>query len=151
MTGGVETRFSIFEVGGLPEHDRQELDVIDWQIEIDGQFPPGWDQHRDGYWFPDFDHQEYLLPYFDVGDSPIDPYDATVFGEADLRRLREHLTFSRAIFEGKKPEWSVTETFADQSRTLLLDHDKVLAVVDKTLEMIELALPFRGTFVFRGD
>jgi hypothetical protein len=127
------------------------LDVIDWQIQVDGQFLPDWDQHRDGCWFPDFDHQEYLLPYFDVGDSPIDPYDATVFGEADLRRLREHLTCSRAIFEAKPAVWSVTETLADQNRTMVLDREKVLTLVDKTLEMIELALPHRGTLVFRGD
>jgi hypothetical protein len=125
--------------------------LIDWQVQIDGQFPPGWDPHRDGCWFPDFDHQEYLLPYFDVGDSPLDPYGATVFGEADMRRLREHLSCLRGTFEAKPTVWTVTESFADQSRRMVLDRDRVLAVVDKTLEMIEFALPRRGTLVFRGD
>lgn len=125
--------------------------MIDWQVQLEGKEPPGWDQNRDGCWFPDFDHQEYLLPYFDVGDSLIDPYGSTEFGEADLRRLRDHLIWSRAAFEAKPEAWSITESFAGQSRKIMLDRAKVLAVVDRTLEMIEFALPRRGTLVFGGD
>lgn len=125
--------------------------MLDWQVQVDGRDPPGWDQHRDGCWFPDFDHQEYLLPFFDVGDTPIDPYDGTEFREGDLRRLREHLGYYRAGFEAKPATWSVTETVGDQNRTIRLEREKVLSVVDRTLEMIEIALSRGGTLVFRGD
>jgi hypothetical protein len=125
--------------------------VLDWQVQVDGEDPPGWDRHRDGCWFPDLDHQEYLLPYFDVGDSPIDPYGATVFGQSDLQRLREHLVWSRSAFEGKSERWSLTEICAERSRTISLEREKVLAVLDKTLEMIEYALARCGTMNFYGD
>jgi hypothetical protein len=125
--------------------------MIDWQVVVDGQFLPGWDQDRDGCWFPNFDYQEFLLPYFDVGDSPIDPYNATEFGDADMRRLREHLMWCRATFEAKSPVWSITETSDNQSRTMSIDRERVLTVVDKTLGMIDLALARGGKLVFRGD
>ena len=125
--------------------------MIDWLIQIDGRDPPGWDQHRDGCYFPDFDHQAYLLPLFDVGDAPIDPYAGTEFLEGDLRRLREHLRCYRAGFESRPPTWTVTETSEVQSKTIRIERDKVLAVVDRTLEMIEIALSRGGTIIFRGD
>jgi hypothetical protein len=125
--------------------------MIDWQIQINGHNPPGWDQHRDGCWFPDFDHQSYLLPFFDVGDSPIDPYGGTRFQEADLRRLREHLRYHQPEFEGKADSWTVTETSGNQSTVIRLERKKVLSVIGKTLEMIECALESGGTFIFRGD
>ncbi|HWE39595.1 MAG TPA: hypothetical protein VG406_23805, partial [Isosphaeraceae bacterium] len=125
--------------------------VIDWQVRIDGLDPPGWNQHRDGCWFPDFHHQEYLLPFFDVGDTPIDPYGGTEFRQADLIRLREHLRWHRSVFEAKPDAWSVTESSGDRSTTIMLERDKILAVVDKTFDMIEFALARAGTLVFRGD
>lgn len=125
--------------------------MIDWQIQIDGSAPAGWDPHRDGCWFPDFDHQEYLLPFFDVGDSPIDPYDATAFSEADLLRLRQHLNWHRSCFEGKPASWSVTETSVNGSRVIQLEREKVLAVVDQTLKMIDYAIARGGSLIFCGD
>jgi len=125
--------------------------VIDWQVQIEGRDPPGWDQHRDNCWFPDFDHQEYLLPFSDVGDAPIDPWDGTEFRDADLRRLRAHLRCNRPVIEGKPETWSVTETAGQQSRTIHLEREKVLTVIDRTLEMIEFALSRSGVLIFRGD
>jgi len=125
--------------------------MVDWQIQIDGNYPPGWDQHRDGCSFPDFDHQEYLLPFFDVGDSPIDPYGGTRFMESDLRRLREHLRYHHEFFEAKPDSWTVTETSGNQSTVLRLERKQAMAVIGKTLEMIEYALANGGTFIFRGD
>lgn len=52
---------------------------IDWRIQVDGKDLPGWDEEKDGCSFPDFEHQEFLFPYFDVGDQLLDPYDQTVF------------------------------------------------------------------------
>jgi hypothetical protein len=125
--------------------------MIDWQVQIDGCNPPGWDPHVNGCWFPDFDHQEYLLPFFDVGNSPIDPYGGTEFKEPDLRRLRDHLRWHRSFFEGKPDSWSVTEASADRTTVLRLQREKVMAVVDRTLQMIEFALERGGSLIFRGD
>jgi hypothetical protein len=125
--------------------------MIDWQVRIEGHNPPGWDTHRDGCWFPDFNYQRYLLPFFNVGETPIDEYGRTEFREGDLRRLREHLDYYRGIFEAKPTAWSVTESAGGQSRTIHLEQDKILAVIDKTLAMIEVALNGGGTIVFRGD
>ena len=65
--------------------------MIDWQVQVDGKYPPKWDHHRDGCWFPDFAYQEYLLPFFDVGGAVIDPYDGGVYQGEDLKRLRKRL------------------------------------------------------------
>lgn len=125
--------------------------MIDWQVQVRGADPPGWDQHRDGCWFPDFDHQEFLLPYFDVGDIPIDPYGGTEFREPDLQRLREHLRAFRYYVEAKPETWSISESSPGQERTIRLERQKILMVIDRTLEMIEIALRRGGTLIFRGD
>lgn len=125
--------------------------MIDWQVQIGGVDPPGWDQHRDGCWFPDFDHQEFLLPYFDVGHVQIDPYGETEFRGAELRRLREHLRELRVNVEAKPKRRSRAELPSGQQRTMRLDRGKILTVIDRTLEMIEFALVRDGTLIFRGD
>lgn len=113
--------------------------MIDWQIQIDGKFPPDWDQHRDGCWFPDFAHQEYMLPYFDVGSTSIDPYDGTEFKNTDLEKLRESLKRS-------------TDAFINPPKSLQMpDTEIMMSIVKKTLSMIEYALANDGTMVFRGD
>jgi hypothetical protein len=125
--------------------------MINWQIQVQGGYPPDWDRHRDGCWFPDFDHQSYLLPFFDVGDTPIDPYADTELKASDLLRLRTHLRYYRPVFDAKPPHWSITETMGNQSQTMNLERDKVLEVVDHTLRMIDVALSGGGTIVFLGD
>jgi len=125
--------------------------MLDWRVQINGRDPDGWDPRRDGCYFPDFDHQEYLLPFFDVGDTPLDPYDGCEFLEGDLRRLRTHLRCYRAGFEARPTTWSITETLDAQSHTIHLERDKILNVIDRTLQMIDFALSHGGTLMFRGD
>ncbi len=125
--------------------------MIDWQVRIARLPPTGWDDHRDGCWFPDFDHQEYLLPFFDVGDTPIDPYGGSEFCENDLTRLRAQLKWHRTAFEEKPDNWCITDTSRYPDTSIHLERDKILAIVDKTLDMIELALASGGTLIFRGD
>lgn len=125
--------------------------MISWKIQIDGREPPGWDQRRDGCWFSDFDEQEYLLPYFDVGDVQIDPYGGTEFSTVDARRLRDRLSSLRGYIEAKPQEWSVTETGPTGSKTIKLRQDFVLAVIDKTLSMCDAAISKNGGLAFGGD
>jgi hypothetical protein len=125
--------------------------MIDWQVQIDGRDPPGWDQHRDGCWFPDFHYQEYLLPFFDVGNATIDPYGDTEFKEADLKRLKDRLVYLQETLDAKPATRTVTEVSADQSRMIRLERQTLLAVVTKTLQMINFALASGGTIIFRGD
>jgi len=125
--------------------------MIDWQVQVGGAFPPGWDQHRDGCWFPDFDHQENLLPHFSVRKAPLDPYGDTEYVEADVRRLRAQLQELRGVVESKPETWSVSGSSSGQKGTLRLSRKETLAVIDKTLAMIEFALAPGGTLIFRGD
>ena len=125
--------------------------MIDWQLTINGEFPPGWDQHKDGCWFPDFDMQRYLLPYFDVGDQPIDEYGATTFNQDAIRRLRTHLQWQRGYLEAKGVSWKVTETSEDRSHSYEIKRDAALQVIDKTLSMIDRAIEFNSQLIFRGD
>ena len=125
--------------------------VIDWSVQVNGTDAPGWDRDRDGCWFPDFDHQAYLLPFFDVGDRPIDEVGSTEFARADLERLRAHLQWWRNVFEGKPDHWTVTEASVRGTETVKLERQKVLAVVDRTLEMIDAASACGGSIVFFGD
>jgi hypothetical protein len=125
--------------------------MIDWQVQVDGKFPPGWDQHRDWCWFPDFAYQEYLLPYLDVGSQVIDPYDGWVYGEEDLKRLRKRLECWRPVFESKPTSWTMTDSSAHDAKRIDLERARVLAIFDKTIGMIDFALSKGGALVFRGD
>src|SRR5436305_1359427 len=130
---------------------RYPAQMISWTIHVDGRELPGWDQRRDGCWFSDFDEQEYLLPYFDVGDAQIDPYGGTEFSTADTRRVRERLSCLRGYIEAKPKEWSVTETGATEPKVIQLRQDSVLATIDKTLSMCEQAIAKGGGLAFGGD
>jgi hypothetical protein len=125
--------------------------MIDWQLLVNGEFPSGWDQHKDGCWFPDFDMQRYLLPYFDVGNQPIDEYGATTFDQDAIKRLKTHLLWQRGYLEAKDVSWRITETFGDQSHSYEIKRDAALQVIDKTLTMIDRAIGSGGDLVFRGD
>jgi hypothetical protein len=125
--------------------------MIDWRIQKGGCDIPGDDPRLKGSWFPDFDHQQYLLPFFDVGETPIDEYGRTEFLDGDLRRLRTHLSYWRPVFEAKPTTWTVTESGPHGCTTIHLDRVNVLSIIDCTLEMIELALKQQGILVFFGD
>jgi len=130
---------------------RYPAQMISWGIHIDGRELPGFDPWRDVCGFSDFDEQEYLLPYFDVGDAPIDPYDGTQFSTADTRRLRDRLSSLRGYIEAKPKEWSVTETSASEAKIIHLRQESVLATIDKTLWMCEQAIAKGGGLAFGGD
>lgn len=125
--------------------------MIDWKVIVDGEFPRGWNPRTNGCAFPDFDTQEYLLPYFNVGDVPIDEYGGTTFDRAALLRLRAHLEWHIGFFEAKGAAWTVTETSNGRSRTLKLRRRVVLALLDRTIAMIDRAIRLNGALVFLGD
>jgi hypothetical protein len=125
--------------------------MIDWQVQVEGEYPSGWDQHRDGCFFPDFASQEYLLPFFDVGGESIDPYDGGIYRGEDLLRLRKRLVGWRHVIDGKPEKWTVTDSSADDAKTVVLERRKVLAIIDKTIAMIDIAASKGGAVVFRGD
>jgi hypothetical protein len=125
--------------------------MISWTIHVGGRELPGWDQRRDGCWFSDFDEQEYLLPYFNVGNTQIDLYDGTEFSTADTRRLGDRLSALRGYIEAKPKEWSVTETSATEPMVIRLRQESVLATIDKTLSMCEQAMANGGGLAFGGD
>ena len=118
---------------------------------IDGKYPEGWDPHRDGCWFSDFAQQEFLLPYFDVGGQPIDPYDGGVYSAEDLRRLRRRLCYWRPFFEAKPPTWTVVDSSVQSDQPMKLMRQEILAVLDKTVNMVDRALAIGGAIVFGGD
>lgn len=125
--------------------------MIDWQVQVDGHYPPDWDQHRDGCWFPDFAHQEYMLPYFDVGLTSIDPYDGTEFQTADLEKLRDSLERSTDAFTKPPKSLPIPEHLGYGSTMFSPDPKIMMPIVKKTLAMIQYAMEKNGTLVFRGD
>ena len=125
--------------------------MIDWQVMVDGEIPLGWDRHKDGCWFPDFGAQSFLLPHFNVGNSPIDEFGKTVFDGDDMQRLRTHLLWQRSYLEAKVEKWTITETDGDRSSSYTVEREVVLRVVDKTLVIIERAGELKGELVFFGD
>jgi hypothetical protein len=106
--------------------------MIDWQVIVNGEFPAGWDPRVDGCGFPDFAMQYYLLPFFDVGEQPIDEYGGTVFEAGDLRRLHAHLTWRRDYLEAKQEPWILTETCGARSQSYELRREAALEVVANT-------------------
>lgn len=125
--------------------------MIDWQILVNGEYPLGWNEHSDGCWFPDFDTQRFLLPYFDVGDQPIDEYGGTVFDTAAVARLKTHLLWQRSYIEGKPTVWTVSESMGNDTATIQVSREVALRVIDKTIEMASRAVGLNGELIFRGD
>jgi hypothetical protein len=125
--------------------------MIDWQIIVEGKFPSGWDENKDGCWFPDFDTQRYLLPYFDVGNQPIDEYGSTSFDSETMKRLRTHLEWQRSYIEAKGESWVIVETCDGQAESYEFQRDVIIEIIDKTISMIKTAIELNGQLVFRGD
>nr|WP_315426121.1 hypothetical protein [uncultured Albidiferax sp.] len=125
--------------------------MIDWQIIVNGEYPAGWNEHLDGCWFPDFDMQRFLLPFFDVGDQPVDEYGGTIFDTAAVVRLKTHLLWQRSYIEAKPDSWTVTETTNGGEETAEIKRDEVLRVIDKTIDMATRAEDLKAQFRFRGD
>lgn len=92
-----------------------------------------------------------MLPFFDVGDQPIDEYGRTEFDTAAVIRLRAHLRWQRSYFEGKPSSWTVSETTHDGVEAIEVDRDEVLRIIDKTIEMASRAENLKAGFRFRGD
>ena len=118
---------------------------------MNGQLPSDWIRDRDGCWFSDFDTQNFLLPHFNVGDQPIDEYGKTIFDSKAVARLRTHLSAYRSQVEAQPESWSITERSSRGERIFLVDREAVLAIIDKTLVMIEHALSRGGELIFLGD
>jgi hypothetical protein len=125
--------------------------MIDWKVTVGGQLPPDWESRRDGCWFPDFEMQHLLLPHFDVGEQPIDEYGETIFDSGAVARLGRRLSAFRGQIESKAESWSITERSSRGEETFLVEREAVLAVIDKTLAMVEYALSRGGELVFSGD
>lgn len=125
--------------------------MIDWQVQVNGDYPPDWDRNRDGCWFPDFAYQEYMLPYFDVGSTSIDPYHRTEFQGADLEKLRESLQRSTAAFADPPKSFALTEHSGYGSTKFSPDPLVMMPIVKRTLEMIQYATEKNGMLVFLGD
>ena len=125
--------------------------MLDWQARIDGEPPPGWEPNRDGCWFPDWPYQEHLLPYFDVGDTPLDEYGVTTFEGSALHRLRASLQAARELFATMPESWSVSGASSNTAVTVTMRRKDVLWVIDRTLRMIEVALAAGGCIQFFGD
>lgn len=126
--------------------------MIDWGIEVDGKEPPGWDEAKDGCWFPDFAHQDYLYPYFNVGDQILDRYGRTEFLASDMIRLRDRMESLGKEMNHKPSVWTVADSSrAGDEAVMYLDRYKITALAKKTYEMIDRALEFGGFLVFRGD
>lgn len=125
--------------------------MINWIVVLGTDPSTGWERTRHNCWFPDFDHQEYMLPMFDVGDEPIDPYDATEFKGDALLRLRSRLVAERGSLDAKAESWSIVEHSSGTPRTLSIRRAEVRKVLDQTLEMIDFAIRENGAIRFCGD
>ena len=125
--------------------------MIDWQIQISENFPADWDQHRDGCWFPDFAYQEYMLPNYDVGSEKIELYEDTHFHFADMEKLKDNLVRFVNAFRDPPRVFSLpphtgygADEFSPQSSVML-------PLVQKTIDMIDVAIKLNGELLFRGD
>jgi hypothetical protein len=57
----------------------------------------------------------------------------------------------RDIVEDKPEKWTVTDSSAHDAKTVVLEREQVLAIIDKTIAMIDIAVSKRGVVVFHGD
>ncbi len=125
--------------------------MIHWHVEIEGVVPTSIGGLRNRLWFPDFEVQEHLLPWFNVGDVPIDEYGSTRFDAAAVRRLRVHLEWYSDMLDAKIDKWRI-EIIANGIRNGY-DFDRAVLsdLIAKAIDLAKYAEAAQGHIVFLGD
>ena len=127
--------------------------MISWHIEVN-------DKTSKQYYFPDFQYQELLLPYFGTGKIEIDEYGRTEYQGEELERLVTRLKHSYDYFEAKTIQWEIVETefigeIRNDSRPVSIrkffKRQVVLQLLDNIIQMGTNAQSVNGMLVFLGD
>lgn len=117
--------------------------MIDWRITPDIHSPEG-----DGWSFPSFEIQEYLLPLINVGKD-IDEYGATIFDKGDCLRLRANIDY---LIQRQTFDYREEVRFDSVERGLVsLSCEEIKRCLSKLDEAAQLAIERTGKLVFYGD
>ena len=118
--------------------------MIDWRIHR------GEVVHQEQGWsFPSFEIQEFLLPLINVGFEFIDPYDATHFGAEDCRRLIGNI---RYLFDsGLVTRRAEIKYDSFEKGLVTLDSKEIEQCLLRLLEAAGRSSEIEGTLCFYGD
>lgn len=125
--------------------------MITIHVEIDGRMSKQCS-------FYDYDHQSYLLPCFDVGDSLIDISDVTEFHINDMIRLKNHLVPLLLNVSSMPEEWTITTVYKSTNEShnfnnlsICVNRFTIIKIISDAISMIDYALSHNGKIIFCGD
>jgi len=118
--------------------------MIDWKVENGEEV-----RSEEGWYFPSFHIQEYLLPIINVGHSYIDEYNDTVFTKDDCMRIKGNIEYmlDSGILD-RKPVLHF-DTMNEGVRELDTNQIKVCLV--SLSAATDMALKESGVLKFYGD
>ena len=118
--------------------------MIDWRIHL------GTSVYReDGWAFPSFEIQEFLLPQINVGFDYIDEYNATDFGHEDCVRLKGNIRY--LLDSGLVRRRTEIKYDAFEKGLVTLDSKQIERCLISLLAATEQCIINQGTLRFYGD
>ena len=116
--------------------------VISWNIANNSEA-------NDGWYFPNFEIQEYLLQLLNVGGPKFDEYGRTVYGKEDCMRLRNAISHMRETMNITRKEKIRYETIHEG--LVELDKNEIIRTLKFLDSAAEITLNENSSLVFYGD
>ena len=104
---------------------------------------------NDGWYFPNFEIQEYLLQLLNVGGPKFDEYGRTVYGREDCMRLRNAISYMRETMNITRKEIIRYETIHEG--LVNLDKNEIIRTLKYLDSAAEITLKENSSLVFYGD
>jgi hypothetical protein len=118
--------------------------MIDWRV-LNGS-----EEHKsDGWYFPSFPIQEYLLPQLNVGFDYLDEYGDTTFQREDCIRLKGNIAFILNSGWLERKVQIQYETFT--GALVILPTAEIQSCLVRLREAADTALAMGGVLKFFGD
>ncbi len=118
--------------------------MIDWRIQSGAQTV-----QEDGWFFPSFTIQEFLLPMINVGFERIDEYGDTLFHRDDCMRLKGNIRYLLDLGLVTRRQEIRYDSF--EKGIVVLQAKEIEQCLLKLLDAADRAILNNGTLGFYGD
>jgi hypothetical protein len=105
--------------------------------------------NQNGWYFPSFDIQEYLLPIINVGGQTFDEYGQTKYSTEDCLRLKNTVTFAIETLTLTQKQTVRYETI--DKGLVSLNKNEIIATLDYLGKAAELVIKQETSLLFYGD
>jgi len=118
--------------------------MIDWRVENGKDI-----YSEEGWYFPSFIIQEYLIPLVNVGHKYIDEYNDTKFTKDDCMRIKGNIEY---LLDSKYFDQKKTIKYDSFSKGVqLIDSEEIKDCLLKLYSAADYALETQGILKYYGD